>query len=112
MAESTAGAAKPAEQQQVRVHIDERNLKTTFSNFFRSNGTAEEVILDFGINVFTPPAQANGQPEISVQIGDRVVLGYFTAKKLALALGQLIHQYEEQFGELELDVAKRRKTGK
>ena len=111
MAESTAGAGKPGEQQ-VRVHIDERNLKTTFSNVFRTNATAEEVILDLGIKAFTPSTQGNGTPEMTFQFTDRVVLTYIGAKNLAIHLGQVIRQYEEQFGELELDVAKRRKAAK
>ena len=34
-------------------------------------------------------------------------MNYYSAKRLALTLGQIIRRYEQQFGELELDVTKR-----
>ena len=69
-------------------------------------------MLDFGVNVVNPPAQAEGTPTIVFQINDRLVMNYFSAKRLAITLSQLIRRHEDQFGELELDVARRRKGGK
>jgi len=99
-------------QQQVRLNIDERNLKTSYANAFRTNGTAEEVILDFGLNLVGPPVQQDGgqMPQIVFQINERIVLNYFSAKRLAITLSQLVRRHEEQFGEIELDVAKRQKS--
>jgi hypothetical protein len=105
-------------QQQIRMRIDERELKTCYANAFRTNGTAEEVILDFGLNLVVPaaapPAQPGqpapaAQPEILFRVDQRVILNYYSAKRLAITLSQLIRRHEEQFGELELDVAKRQK---
>ncbi|NQU74705.1 MAG: DUF3467 domain-containing protein [Planctomycetes bacterium] len=98
-------------QQQVRLRVDERNMKTTYANAFRTNGTAEEVMLDFGLNLIPQPQQGQTQPEILFQINDRVIMNYLSAKRLAITLSQLIRRHEEQFGELELDVAKRRTQG-
>ena len=119
--ESDSPADKPVEEQareqtgrrQVRLRIDERNMRSGYANAFRTNGTAEEVMLDFGLNVANPPAQQKpqDQPEIIFQINERVILNYYTAKRLAITLSQLIRRHEEQFGQLELDVAKRRKDG-
>ncbi len=119
--ESDSPADKPVEEQareqtgrrQVRLRIDERNMRSGYANAFRTNGTAEEVMLDFGLNVVNPTAQQKpqDQPEIIFQINERVILNYYTAKRLAITLSQLIRRHEEQFGELELDVAKRRKDG-
>ena len=119
--ESDSPAEKPVEEQareqtgqrKVRLRIDERNMSSSYANAFRTNGTAEEVMLDFGLNVVNPPAQQKpeDQPEIIFQIKDRVILNYYTAKRLAITLSQLIRRHEDQFGELELDVAKRRKDG-
>ena len=116
---------KPVEEQareqtgkrQVRLRIDERNMRSGYANAFRANGTAEELMLDFGVNNIVPAAQQQAQehpqqqPEIIFQVNERVILNYYTAKRLALTLGQLIRQHEDQFGTLELDVAKRRKNG-
>lgn len=119
--ESDSPADKPVEEQareqtgrrQVRLRIDERNMRSAYANAFRTNGTAEEVMLDFGLNVVNPTAQQKpqDQPEIIFQINERVILNYYTAKRLAITLSQLIRRHEEQFGQLELDVAKRRKDG-
>ena len=96
-------------QQQVRVRLDERNMTTSYANAFRTNGTAEEVMLDFGLNLVAPPSREGDKAEIIFRINDRVILNYYSAKRLALTLSQLLRRHEEQFGELELDVAKRRK---
>jgi hypothetical protein len=93
-------------QRQIRLRLDERNMQTTYANAFRANGTAEEVMLDFGLNVLNP-AQQQEQPEIIFQVNQRVIMNYYSAKRLAITLGQLIRRHEQQFGELELDVAKR-----
>ena len=110
-------ADKPVEEQarqqtgqpQVRVRIDERNMSTSYANAFRTNGTAEEVMVDFGLNLVSPPSKEGDQAEIIFKVNDRVILNYYSAKRLALTLSQLLRRHEEQFGELELDVAKRRK---
>jgi len=96
--------------QQVRLRIDERTMQTHYANAFRTNGTAEEVMLDFGVNLMSPAADPAAQPEIVFQVAERVVLNYFSAKRLAITLSQLVRRHEEQFGPLELDVNKRRKV--
>ena len=113
MAENRAPAENPEDQarqqtgqQQVRLRIDERTMTSIYANAFRTNGTAEEVMLDFGINLM-PPQQPDQQQEIVFQVNNRVIMNYYSAKRLALTLGQLIRRHEEQFGELELDVSKR-----
>ncbi|KPJ56089.1 MAG: hypothetical protein AMS16_03015 [Planctomycetes bacterium DG_58] len=96
-------------QRQIRVGMDERNMKTSYANAFRTNATAEEVMLDFGLNVVNPAREQEGQPDIIFQVNERVILNHYSAKRLAITLSQLIRRHEEQFGELELDVSKRRK---
>ena len=98
-------------QRQVRLRVNEQDMQTTYANAFRTNGTAEEVLLDFGLNLVNPPAKEGDQPEIVFQINQRVILNYFSAKRMAITLSQLIRRHEDQFGELELDVAKRRTDG-
>ncbi|MBS3735057.1 MAG: DUF3467 domain-containing protein [Phycisphaerae bacterium] len=95
-------------QQQVQVRVDERNLETTYANAFRTNATAEEVMMDFGLNIIRPTGPDGQQPEITFQVTDRVILSPYSAKRLAVTLSQLVRRHEQQFGELELDVAKRR----
>jgi hypothetical protein len=97
--------------QQVQVRIDDSKVQSTYANAFVTRETPEEVVLDFGLNLAVP-AGPGSQPQMLVQLSQRIILNYFTVKKLALTLGQLLRRHEEQFGELELDVAKRAKSGK
>jgi hypothetical protein len=99
-------------QQQVMLRVDERTMDTTYANAFRTNGTAEEVMLDFGVNLMNPSPTDQKQPEIIFNVTQRIIMNDFSAKRLAITLSQLIRRHEEQFGELELDVAKRAKSGK
>ena len=94
-------------RREVRVDVDERNMTTSYSNGFRANGSAEEVVLDFGVNIAAAGAGQKNRPDIVFQINQRVIMNYYSAKRLALTLGQIVRRHEEQFGELELDVAKR-----
>ena len=104
-------------QQQVRLRVDSRDMSTSYANAFRTHGTAEEVIIDFGLNmVMQAPGQAEGETaagqdaasgEILFKLNDRVVMNYYSAKRLAITLGQIIRRHEDQFGELKLNVAER-----
>ncbi len=93
---------------QVQLRVDERDMRSAYANAVRTNATAEEVMLDFGVNSVNPAAPQD-KPEIVFKVSDRIVMNYFSAKRFAIMLSQMIRQYEEQFGVLELDVVKRRK---
>ena len=96
------------EEQQVNITLDENDMRTTYSNMFRTNGSVDEVFLDFGINTIIPVEEGQ-DPSLLFKVNDRVILNYYSAKRLAIALGQIVRNHEEQFGELELDIEKRRK---
>ena len=110
-----AQAREQTGQQQVQLRIDEAKMETTYANAFRTNGTAEEVILDFGLNLIGPGAQQQPgqqpQPQILFKVNQRVIMNYYSVKRPAITLSQLIRRHEDQFGELEMDVTKRRKAG-
>jgi hypothetical protein len=76
-----------------------------YSNFCRVTATPEEVILDFGLN---PQPFATGRQE--VKANQRIVMNFYTAKRLLTALGMTIQRHEGTFGSIELDV-RRRATG-
>ena len=99
-------------QQQVQLRIDEREMSTAYANAFRTNGTAEEVMLDFGVNLAmaAPGAEDDQSPAILFKLNNRIIMNYYSAKRLAITLSQLIRRHEEQFGELELDVRQRTKS--
>ncbi|MCL5281931.1 MAG: DUF3467 domain-containing protein [Planctomycetes bacterium] len=95
-------------QKQIRVRIDERNLQTSYVSGFRPTMTTEEVIMDFGLNLIRPTGNKDNPAELVFQANHRLIMSYFSAKRLAMVLGQIVRQYEQQFGEIELNAAKRR----
>lgn len=108
-AKGAAPGAEAGGQRRVRMQVEERNLSPIYANAFRTNSTTEEMVLDFGVNLPNPAAAESSQPDVLFVIHSRVVLNYYSAKRLALTLGQHIRRHEEQFGELEIDAEKRRR---
>lgn len=95
---------------QVRIRVDERDMDTTYANSIRTSTTAEEVLLDFGLNAQSQPrtdGDQPGQPEMLFKVNDRVIMNFYTAKRLAMSLSQIVRRHEEQFGELKLNPAER-----
>ncbi|HZZ71141.1 MAG TPA: DUF3467 domain-containing protein [Pirellulales bacterium] len=84
------------------IQLDESNVTATYANFCRVTGTPEEVLLDLGLN-----PEPHGYPRNPVQINQRIVTNYYTAKRLLNALALTIRRHEEAFGVLETDVQRR-----
>ncbi len=95
-------------QKQIRVRIDERNLQTSYVSGFRPTMTAEEVMLDFGLNLVRPTGDKEHPHDLVFQANNRLIMSYYSAKRLAIALSQIVRRFEQQFGEIELNAAKRR----
>jgi hypothetical protein len=102
MAEETTqqpGTEGQAGQAGVQVVLDEREMRTVFSNAYRIHTTAEEVVVDFGFNMANPNPQGQ-QQQLLFKVSDRVIMSYSNVKRLAASLQQLVRRYEQQFGEL------------
>jgi len=74
-----------------------------YANVSRIFATPNEVVLDFAMNLnaFGPLI------EEEARIVSRVVTSYDGAKRLWLHLTQTLQAYEQKYGVIELDVAKR-----
>jgi hypothetical protein len=83
--------------------IDTRSLPTTYTNVFRASGSAEELILDFGLDAHRRTAEG-GEPAVMLQ---RLVLTWGHAKRLALMLRDLVQLHEKSHGPVPLDPANR-----
>lgn len=97
-----APAQRPAQQQ---VQLDESKAIACYANFCRVTGTPEEVILDLGLNA--QPFGTNTEP---ITVSQRIILNYFTAKRMLAALSMTVQRHEAAFGVLETDVQKRVRT--
>lgn len=99
-AAAPAAAGQPAQQQQVKVNDD--NVSASYANFCRVSSTPEELILDLGLNP-QPLDPANTE----INVGQRVILNHYTAKRLLSALSMALQRHEQAFGVLETDIRKR-----
>jgi hypothetical protein len=77
-------------------------LSTVYANFCRVTGTPEELVLDFGLNTQMAPT-----PGESIKVTHRLVLNFYTAKRLLGALHMALQQHEHVYGPLEVDIGKR-----
>lgn len=88
------------QRQQIGLRIDESKMTTSYANTIRTSTTQDEVVLDFGMNL--PMQGPDNKPVLMFNIGSRVVMNWAGAKRLAISLGQVIRQYEERNGEIQL----------
>ena len=100
-----AQEAPPAQQQQYQVQVDDNNAAALYANFCRVTGSPEELIIDFGLN-----PQPVGVPTMPIKVSQRVIVNFFTAKRLLNALALSVQRHESVFGVLETDIQKRLKT--
>lgn len=105
MTEETLG-----QERKIQVQVDATNMETVYANAFQANATPEEVFISFGINQMMQPQSEDQPAKMMLKLDKRVVLNPHSAKRLAIQLSQVIRQHEQQFGPLELDVAKRSNT--
>ncbi|MCX7402784.1 MAG: DUF3467 domain-containing protein [Planctomycetia bacterium] len=92
----------PAPEQPMQVPVDESHILATYANFCRVTGTPEELIVDFGLN-----KQVAGISPETIQLTQRIIVNFFTAKRLAYALQMAVQRHEQAFGNLETDVQRR-----
>ena len=102
---SGSGTAPPPQSppQAPQFAVDLSQMTTGYANFCRVSGTPEELVLDFGLNTQMAPTPG-GEP---VRLTHRLVINYYTAKRLLGALHMSVQQHENAYGVLETDIQKR-----
>ena len=103
-----AQAAAQMGQKKIRIRIDDSNIQTSYVSGFRPTMGPEELMLDFGLNLVRPTGDKEQPVEIVFQSSSRLIMSYYSAKRLAVALGRVVRRYEKEFGEIELNAANRR----
>ena len=96
MAEKDSNKTKP-------ISVNDAKAVSSYANFCRVTGSPEELIVDFGMNS-QPIGGDGGAP---VDISQRIVLNFYTAKRLLHALHVSVQRHEEVFGKIETDIKKR-----
>ncbi|EAQ67719.1 hypothetical protein MED121_17369 [Marinomonas sp. MED121] len=111
MTNLTSESAPQDKQQKIQVRVNRENMTTTYTNAIQPIPSADEVMLDFGLNHEMPKMgkQEEGSPrEFALDINQRIIMNYATAKKLALMLAQVVKGYEKDFGDIQLNPEQRR----
>ena len=98
--ESSEGARQHA--QPVQVQVKDEDAIACYANFCRVTGSPEELIVDFGLN-----PQPVGIPKDPIVVKQRIIMNFFTAKRLLAALQMSVQRHEAVFGVLETDIQKR-----
>lgn len=104
-AEGSAAEGQSQQQQMVQVQVQDEGAIALYANFCRVTGSPEELIIDFGLN-----PQPVGVPKDPIQVKQRIIVNYYTAKRLLAALQMSVQRHEAVFGVLETDIQKRLKN--
>lgn len=107
MADPSTHPSRPAVTPNVDVRVDDRDRPTEYVNAFVTTTTAEEILLDVGVNAASTVGGAHERAQLDLKLTSRLAMNYFTAKRLALTLARTVREYEATFGEIELDAARR-----
>ena len=94
--------SQPPAAARQQVQVNDSKAMAAYANFCRVTGTPEELIVDFGLN-----NQPVGIPAEPIEITQRVIVNYYTAKRLLAALNMSVQRHESAFGVLETDIQKR-----
>ena len=96
---------KEEQDPQVQNVVNDFDAEVTYANFCRVTATPEEMIIDFALNT-----QVSETPADPIHLRNRVVMNFFTAKRLLHALSLSIQRHELAFGPVEVNVQKRLET--
>jgi hypothetical protein len=88
--------------QAVQVQVKDDDAIALYANFCRVTGSPEELIVDFGLN-----PQPVGIPKDPIHVKQRIIMNFYTAKRLLAALQMSVQRHEAVFGVLETDIQKR-----
>ncbi|MBN1345942.1 MAG: DUF3467 domain-containing protein [Phycisphaerae bacterium] len=97
--QAAAGAPGAAS---VRLQLDAEGIGSQYANLCAVTPMPLEVVLDFVL--MTGPPERQRAP---LKVNNRVVLNYYSAKQLMLALRRAVERHEAMYGTLELDPRKR-----
>jgi hypothetical protein len=89
-------------QQTPEVILDASELLPSYVNTCHLSGTPEELILDFAVN---PDPSSTGPKRLKAS--NRLVMNYYTAKRLLVSLGMMVQRFEGTFGGIELEAGRR-----
>ncbi len=97
--ETVEDATAEGGPRQAKVLWDDSKMSTNFANVVNMQSTREQVDLFFGTNQTWNVAN---EAEVKVELSNRIILTPHAAKRLWLALGNILKEHETRHGALEV----------
>ncbi len=92
------GAAEVEGATERTVRWDDSNMTSTYANVCNVSSTREEVTFLFGTN----QTWHTGQQELAILLTNRIILNPYAAKRLSHLLNNIMKEYENRFGEINI----------
>jgi len=108
--EVTFGAIEENEsrrRQDQQAVLNAEGVRAVYANFGRVTGTAEELIIDIGLN-----PEPFSEPPVECKISHRPIMDFYAAKQLAAEISRVVQEHERSEGTIEVDPKLRMKAGK
>ena len=83
------GSGTPAPANLNQLEVDDSAIISCYANLCRVTGSPEELIIDFGLN-----SQPMGPPQEPIKVAQRLIVNFFTAKRLLGALSMAVQRHE------------------
>lgn len=93
-------ASETADASRATVLWDDSRMTTHFANVVNIQSTLEQVDLFFGTN---KTWNVSNDKQVKIELTDRIILSPHAAKRLWLALGGVLKEYEAKHGVLKVD---------
>jgi len=93
-------AASPAaEPREAQLQWSDTRMATSFANVVNIQSTREQVDLFFGTNQTWDLGQ---RKTLSIELSNRIILSPYAAKRMLVALGGVLREYESRYGTLDI----------
>ncbi len=92
------------EESRPQLAVDDSKAHTTYSSNCVINATPEEFVVGFVREMQSGPGSDN---TAVLTVESKVIMSPWAAKRLVMALARTLRSFEETYGELEVDPAKR-----
>ncbi|HYU69598.1 MAG TPA: DUF3467 domain-containing protein [Burkholderiales bacterium] len=83
----------------MKIKWDDSGMRSAYANVCNVTSSREEVVILFGMN----QAWNRSQKELTIQLIERIVVSPYAAKRLSLLLSNVVKEYENRFGALNIE---------
>jgi hypothetical protein len=90
----------PGTQREAQLHWDDSKMSTSFANVVNIQSTREQVDLFFGTNQ-TWNVQSDSST-LSIALSNRIILSPHAAKRLSIALVNVLREFEGRYGAIQV----------